>query len=67
LELLLSVLLPLDAMSSPSPFGIVAALVSRWKFEAPPGIDPELWRERRFVLDEVKQWRDGYLKAKERG
>jgi hypothetical protein len=31
---------------------------------APPGIDPELWRDRRFVLDEVKAWRDGYLKAK---
>jgi hypothetical protein len=39
----------------------------KWRkngYDAPPGIDRDLWRDRSFVLDEVKQWRDGYLKAK---
>ena len=54
--------------TSPLVHWVVSLCPPKWRkggiHEAPPGIDRELWRDRLFVLDEVKQWRDGYLEAK---
>jgi hypothetical protein len=60
--------IPFGGNWTSTPVSIAASLrPPKWRkagLGAPSGIDPELWRNRSYVLDEVKQWRDGFLKAK---